>query len=519
MTHSLQGRLLLGIAVGSTLVLVAAGLALHESIQAELLAEYDASLVAEARTLAALVDSKWGSIASEMVERELPRFVRPDRPDYYQLWRPDGTVIERSSRLPPHDLTRISGARDEPQFASATLPDGRPGRVVGITFIPRRDDEIGADDDERTAESLAGSSAEQFSPPPVTLVVAGDVLDLNRSMARLRLLLVGVLGAAVPLSLLVAAPLVRLGLRPLRATAERIAAIDDHHLGARLDAAAAPREVQSVIDRLNDLLARLAEAMERERAFSANVAHELRTPLAGLRSLLEVALSRPREAGDYRGTLARCLQISEQTGALVENLLMLARIDAGQCSTRLDVVSLNDALQEAWQPFADRAAERGLKVGWEAADCLGVQTDVETLRVIVRNLLDNAVGHADDAGTIRIAAERVGDRVRLRVSNSGSRLSPEQSRHVFERFWRGDAARGDTGRHAGLGLPLSRELARLIGATLSVTSELDGEFVALLDLPLATNAAASEGRDCQRPLSPLLAGIEVTSQSGPQDTN
>jgi len=174
---------------------------------------------------------------------------------------------------------------------------------------------------------------------------------------------------------------------------------------------------------------------------------------------------------------------------------MLARIDAGQCEASRDDVSLEELAREAWLPCAERATARRLAVRWDLAEGLRLGTDTEKLRVILRNLFDNAVHYADASGAVGVAAKRVGERVTLRISNGGSRLSPEQARHVFERFWRGDAARGETGRHAGLGLPICRELAHLIGATISVSSQAGGEFVALLELPAETSTPTREQRD------------------------
>ena len=144
--------------------------------------------------------------------------------------------------------------------------------MIGVAFSPSRDGDPVAPDDP----SLGATAA---SPPTaVTLVVARDTLDLDRALGRTRTLLIVVFGAAVFASLAIVAPIVRIGLRPLRATSARIETIDSRTLAAPLASADAPAEVRSVIDCLNGLLGRLDEAFRRERAFSANVAHEFAHP-------------------------------------------------------------------------------------------------------------------------------------------------------------------------------------------------------------------------------------------------
>ncbi len=269
MTSSLRNRLLLGVAAGSAIVLVASGLVLYSLVRSALVAEFDVNLATEVRTLAALVEQDGRYIETEMAEKRFERFERAERPEYYQLWFDDGRVIERSTRLGSADLELIAGTLDQPEFRFAILPDGRPGRTVGVEFPPQLDDE------EEYYERRKGQSQSSGSRKPVTLVLARDTLQLERTLGSVKLLIAGVFAVALVLSLLVAAPIVRLGLNPLAATSSEIQRLDSKTLGSRLDPTNAPTEVRSVIDCLNGLLEHLEEAFQRERSFSANVAHEL----------------------------------------------------------------------------------------------------------------------------------------------------------------------------------------------------------------------------------------------------
>ena len=195
-----------------------------------------------------------------------------------------------------------------------------------------------------------------------------------------------------------------------------------------------------------------------------------------------MALSRPREAAEYRHALSTCLEICRQTEGIVENLLSLARIDAGQSTAHRRTVRLDEVLHRAWTPLAGPAEVRGLRVLWDADPDLMAYTDPAKLLLILRNLLDNAVTYADSGGTIDVAAATRGGVTAIVIGNTGSRLAPHEVAGVFDRFSRGDASRQATGSHAGLGLSLSKELAGLLGASLSATSD-DGRFQVRLDIP------------------------------------
>jgi len=485
MTRSLQMRLLLGLALGTSLVLVAAGLALYGLIRAELIAEFDASLAGEALALATLVEEERGTIQTEIGEHDAAKFQLDGRPIYFQVWDREGKPIERSAGPDSAHLTRFGGTREDPQFRAVVLPGGRSGRMVGFRFTPHKDGE----EHRGRGVSLAGAAASStgvapIQPPEaaVTFVAARDTAPLDHTLQRIGWLLASVFGGAVAASLLATAPIVRAGLRPLQRISNRIASLDTCALTERLEAADAPDEIRSVVDCLNGLLDRLQEAFQRERAFSASAAHELRTPLAGLRSTIDVALAQPRDAADYRRSLQQCLTICLQAGSLTENLLTLARLDAGQFHPQRAVVALDQLVHTVWAPLADEAASRGLKVSWRIDEPCEVFTDANLLALILRNLLANAVAYVDKNGRVDVEASVTGQTAIITVRNSVETLPPDLTERAFDRFWRGDSSRSATGVHAGLGLTLCRQASRALGTDLAVSTQ-DGAFTARLELP------------------------------------
>ncbi len=467
--RSLRGRLLLGTAVGATAVLLAAGVALYLLVRMALSAEFDEALVVQARALTTMVEQDKDEVSFEPADLHMTEFDRADRGEYFEVWLADGRVLARSKSLRGGDLERFAGATGAPAFRTVALPDGRRGRLVGITFIPRSEDNEGEAVGTRPAAS------------PVTLVLGRETAALDRTLARLRWLLGGVWAAMLAVVLGVLAWVVRRGLRPVQQLAAEIGRVDAADLSTRIRSAGVPEELLPLVHRLNELFARLEAAFQREKAFAADVAHDLRTPLAGLRTTLEVSLSGRREPARYRESMADCLAITRQMQAMVENLLSLARAESGGITIAAQPVDAGGVLDECWKLLSDRATARGLEVEWQTMRPCMLRTDREVLRQIVQNVFDNAVTHADTGGRVRIEAVSDDGRIRVRVSNTGSQLSQEQAQRAFDRFWRGDVSRADPGAHCGLGLSLCRRLTELLGGTIAVESAAGGMFTVTLE--------------------------------------
>ena len=340
MTLSIKARLLLGMLGGMAVLLAVFAVVVYGVLVRSLVEGFDAVLVSTARTIESSIEQKADRIEAEIGEGELPEFQPAARPDYFELWREDGRLLARSPSLKGmEDLDRFEGLIGSPVFRRVRLPDGRPGRAVGLLFVPKIDDEI----------------KEVVLAQRVLLVVARETATFDSEIAFLRWLLGVATGGTVLLALLVGAVVARQGLRPRDALAARIAAIRQDDLSTLLPAKRMPAEVAPVIERLNGLLRRLEEAFRRERAFTADAAHELRTPLTGMRSTLEVALARPRSGEDYRQAMTECLHIIRHMQEMVDNLLTLARLEGGQTALRNEPVIVGELLQATLRPFADTA--------------------------------------------------------------------------------------------------------------------------------------------------------------------
>jgi signal transduction histidine kinase len=474
--RSLGRTLLVGTALGTSIVLVAAGVALYLLIRAGLIEQFDRSLVDKARTLASTIEQEHGRLNLEFEELDMHEFQSADRLGYLQVSAADGTAIYRSPSLGGARLEPVAGAAESPAVRWADLPHGRRGRAVSITFAP------GIEEEKRPEDAGAGRPRDA-SAGTVTLVMARDMAQTDALLFRLGMLLASVGLLAVAVSAGVLGLVVRRSLRPVRRLAARIGQLGQENLSARIDSPDVPAELQIVTARLNELLDRLEAAFQRERALSADVAHELRTPLAGLRATLDVTLAKPRTSQDYRKALSDCLRVTTQVQDMVEKLLELARLEAGEVSIELEPVFPNELVRAARESLQEAARSRRLRVECDLGPEQPVVTDSSLLSVIIRNLFENAVEYADEGGTVIVETSARDNLAEIRVRNTGATLSQEEAEHVFERFWRGDSSRSATGVHSGLGLSLVSKITAILGGHVAARSCAGGVFEITVAIP------------------------------------
>ncbi|MYM24212.1 heavy metal sensor histidine kinase, partial [Duganella sp. FT135W] len=253
------------------------------------------------------------------------------------------------------------------------------------------------------------------------------------------------------------------GLRPLRVLAAHAARVTPGASGQRLDAGAAPSELQPLVDALNAMLARLQQSYARLSGFSADLAHEFRTPVTNLLGQSQVMLAQPRSGGEYEQLLVSNIEELERLARMIESMLFLAR--AGQDDvllTRQPLVAL-DELRKVAELYESMAEEHGLRLACSGDGAL--LADPALLRRALSNLLSNAVRHAQPGSTIELHAAPLAQGVALSVSNCGAPIAAEHAPHLFERFYRADPARSADGGSTGLGLAIVSAIMDLHGGT------------------------------------------------------
>jgi two-component system heavy metal sensor histidine kinase CusS len=275
------------------------------------------------------------------------------------------------------------------------------------------------------------------------------------------------LGATV-LAAAIAFALVRRGLRPLAALAAHAGAIGIDNLGTRLDAARAPRELAPLVASFNAMLERLAGGFARLGQVTADMAHDLRTPIGTLLGQTEVALGQERSADYYHALLVSNQEELQRLSRMTDNMLFLARSD--HAATMIEPAWLDIATEFARiaEYFEGLAEERQLVIAFTGSG--QVWADPMLLRRALANLLANAVHYADAPSTITLAAQHGAQGTVLRVENAGPSIDAQQLARLFDRFYRADTARRDSSQSSGLGLSIVRTIMALHGGSAQAAS-------------------------------------------------
>jgi heavy metal sensor kinase len=336
----------------------------------------------------------------------------------------------------------------------------------------------GESDIRATASRLGKSKATRLVAHPFVIdgrhyvMLAGESLHATREeLALIR----GVLYIALPLALLIAGAggflLATRSLAPLRWMAEQAKQITDKNLHQRLDIGAAHEELQLLADSFNELLARLDQSFETMRRFVADASHELRTPLSVIRGEADVALGHDRSPGEYRESLVIIQDEARRLTRLVDDLLNLARADAGHVNLRIEEFYLNDLLAECCRALQAAAGAKNIDLQCECPGDVAFRGDQELIRRLVLNLLDNAIRHTPERGKILVKLDDAGKELRIQVADTGMGIPPETASHIFERFYRGDQARSRQNGGFGLGLSIVKWIAESHHGEVGFTSQ------------------------------------------------
>jgi len=246
----------------------------------------------------------------------------------------------------------------------------------------------------------------------------------------------------------------------------------------------------------------LATCVERERHFADDVAHELRTPLAGMRATIDVALRANRESDELRESLEDCSSILGKMESRVDKTLRLARLDGEKVVFNKETIGLKELIEDCWGPLRKRAAARGLTFENRVPSHLTCFSDRGSLAIVFSNLLENGVQYADVNERIWVTADKDSQgAVRVAVANTGSSLGVADVPLAFRQFWRGDDTHDCRQRNAGLGLPLVRRLAAALGGEASGDVDEDGVFTVYVVLD--GHSTPATGPDPNRVGDPL----------------
>lgn len=313
---------------------------------------------------------------------------------------------------------------------------------------------------------VVSGSARLGGERPVRITVARVYADRSAMFARYRQQIVIACSLGALLAGLLAALMLAHGLRPLRAIAAHAALVRPGRLDRQIDGSAVPRELQPLVMALNAMLARLHDGYTRLSGFSADLAHEFRTPVNNLLGQTQVALAHPRSPQEYEDLLASNVEELERLSGMVDSMLFLARARQEDVVPVRRPLAIGEEFARMREFFEGMAEERGVTL-----DCAGngsVQADAQLLRRALANLLSNAIRHAHAGSVVMLAAAANGDWTELSVTNMGDPIDARDLPHLFERFYRADAARSAGAGSTGLGLSIVSAIMELHGGRAEV---------------------------------------------------
>jgi len=473
---SFRSRLALAHAAAIVMVLALAALGGYWGLSKAVHGQLDAALFALAEAEIGMLAEDGGRPAAVHEAPHgtaPPSFVRLDR--LIQIVDAQGHPLARSSnlgeaQLPTPGVLMARLAAGETVFETLNAFGEEPTRMVSVP-VP-----------------VIGRA------PWRAIQVAGSLDDTIRVMES----------AGVLLLLLGIALFVALGTAGASLTNRVFSAIDDvvrhaqrigeAHLTERLAHPGPHDEIGRLVDTLNDMLARLDHSFEAQQRFTADASHELRSPLSRLRTEIELALRRPRAPAEYEATLRSCLEEAERLTLLVDELLVLARLDAGQERGPTETVCLNELAQDAARRLDSTARQRQVHINLEHAPRVNALVARGPASLVLANLLDNALkfSPAGSSVTLRVAAE--GAHAVVSVADTGPGLQADELPHLFDRFYRGAAARASGAPGVGLGLALSQAIVHAHGGSIEASSPAGGGATFAIRLPLA----------CDPPPSPII---------------
>jgi two-component system OmpR family sensor kinase len=364
---------------------------------------------------------------------------------YFVLWHRDGRVLSKSESAP------------------AEVP--RPLRGGGDNVVRTR-----------------GMNRElvRFTPPGECVVAGRNLSDEFGALRRSGWLLLGAGAGVLALGLVGGWWLSAGAIRPIKdisATAARISAGD---LAQRIPAADTENELGQLAAVLNSTFARLEAAFAQQRQFTSDAAHELRTPISVMLTQTQTALNRERSGAEYRQTIESCQRAAQRMRRLIESLLELARLDAGQEQMNRLPFDLSQTARDCAELIRPLAEERGVKMALDLTPlrCVG---DSERIGQVITNLLANAVQYNRPGGEIRLSTHANNGTALLTVADTGQGIAPEALSRIFERFFRVDNSRSSG--HAGLGLAISKAIVAAHGGALEASSQLGAGSTFTVRLP------------------------------------
>jgi two-component system, OmpR family, heavy metal sensor histidine kinase CusS len=408
----------------------------------------------------------WDALREEI---ELESAARRYQQFYIRLLDENGTPLLTTPGMGEQlDLTQfVTRVQSRPE--QAILMRGIHGQPFRVTAV----------------SASVGPTASQKD----AIEIAIDVSEEEEFLARFRHWALAILLGAFAIFPLIGYRIARQGIRPVEEMATTARHISSTNLRERILPEGYPFELASLADIFNKMLDGLEESFERISRFSADIAHDLRTPVNNIRGEAEVALARARTIDEYRDVLGSCLEEAVRLSDLIGDLLFLARAESPLTHLRREHVNVGDLLSGVREYYEASAADAGISLeAVVAGEPVIAELDRALVQRAVSNLVSNAVAHTPSGGSVVLGTNIETDTVRIEVADTGVGIPQEALPRVFDRFFRVDASRSQSSGGTGLGLAIVQSIMLLHGGKVEIASQLGKGTRVTLRVPRHSDA-------------------------------
>lgn len=465
---SIKNNIILSSLLGVGIILTLKATTANWFIVGWLEENFDKNLLAKAQVLLTLVEEDDEGIELNFADEFMPEFERKENPEYFQFRYVSGRVFESSNSLKGDKMPFKASSPGVQLFSDVDLYDGQKGRLLQLNFIPQLDEEL------RSASRTA-------SDDEMILLISRE----RESLDFLILLVNFTLLFSIPLVLLFMYVAIRIatdrGLRPLEELKTQLETLDVNRLVEPIKINSSVADMESIVKVINQALERISDSFRREQRFTSDAAHELRTPIAELMNMAEVAKRWPKKV-DQLEFYNDVLKSSEKMHLIVNSLFELARCKKTPLKLEISEIGVAQRFAENWKKYAKQADSKGLRFEFVGDVAARVITSYIEFDLIISNLISNAVEYSIEDSTIFACLTTDGELATLTITNNTDELEEGDLPHVFESLWRKEDSRNSES-HIGMGLTIVKAYIELLQLDIRVSLSDQLYCVAVSGLP------------------------------------
>lgn len=423
--------------------------------------EFDQNLSEKSSVLVSLAKMDNSTVDFDFSGEFMPEFSTAQDPEYFQLWLNSHDVLAKSNslKLLPDDVDLpVSDFRStEKVFKDITLPDGRNGRMVSVNFYPQPEDP-----GDQTL-----SSADDI--PLITLAVAKERVSLDKTIRDFLLIFTAIV---ILFTIIAAATIwqtVMKGLQPLKNMQRKMSLLAIDNLSERLEFPNPPKELEETIYQFNRMLDRLENSFDRQKQFTAEIAHELRLPISQMHGLIEQAMKDDHPTAPYQDIIDSTMQM-EMT---VSNLMALAQCEKGNIILEPQVIKLASKMDACWAKYSAMAEKRSINHVNNITDEFKIISSSAELDIIFNNLISNAINYSVSGSDVTTYCRTENDILSICLTNKPLKITSHELNKIFDRSWQKNNQDTPT-RVNGLGLALVKSYADLLNLRIKTALSDDG---------------------------------------------